>query len=399
MTALQQKRAAMAAQAERIDELAMEASALFNQADGSFAAELGIAQAMNDLTVALTDEMMQPVMALMNTPLGFLTDRDPARPVEGKPPPTPYSVEVVRSCFIESKLRGLHAIGNEWNIISGKCYPALNGLERKIKKHIEVTGYREDIGVPRIVADKGAIVPVKATWNRGGKPDSLEADIPVRVNFGMSADAVIGKARRKLYARVLGRLNGRPVDEDDGEAINVQATVTPASTVNFGSAGSAPPTPTPPPSPVQPQAEVKQEAPDWSSRKRKRAQPAPTAEPAPEPVAAAEPEAEPAPEPAQADPPVDAGPVLSTGQQLLTGMWEIVQKNIPGAAFEDLIDYARFKYAARQVDWDALAGIHELPDDIAAGLANSPRVVNPWVRTAVERRNKQAEARAAAGPE
>src|SRR4051812_16683052 len=86
--------------ARRVDDIARGAVGLFKEA-GSFEAELGVAQAMNDLRLALTDEMMAPVMALMNTDLGFRTDRDPSQ-IDSKTgqPFKPYSVAVVRECVI-----------------------------------------------------------------------------------------------------------------------------------------------------------------------------------------------------------------------------------------------------------------------------------------------------------
>ncbi len=111
--------------AKRIDQIAGGAMELFKHA-GSFEAELAVAQAVADLRAVLTPEAMQPIMALMNTDLGFRTDRDPKvtpRDKEGNPM-TPYSVDVVRECFIEAKLRGFHAVGNEWNIIASRFHVA-----------------------------------------------------------------------------------------------------------------------------------------------------------------------------------------------------------------------------------------------------------------------------------
>src|SRR5512141_1094725 len=104
----------MASVAKRIDDLASGAMALF-QAPGSFADELAVAQTMTQLREALTPEVMAPIIAMMNTNLGFRTDKDPRlKDREGRPN-VPYPMEVVRECFIESKLRGFHTVGNEWN--------------------------------------------------------------------------------------------------------------------------------------------------------------------------------------------------------------------------------------------------------------------------------------------
>src|SRR5579885_3660163 len=130
------------ATARRIDEVAASAMELFKSA-GSFASELAVAQAMNELRLALTDDMMKPVMALMNTDLGFRTDRDPKLTPKDKDgnPMTPYSVEVVREVTIEAKLRGFHMIGNEVNIIAGRLYATKNGFRRKVTQWPGVTDF------------------------------------------------------------------------------------------------------------------------------------------------------------------------------------------------------------------------------------------------------------------
>jgi hypothetical protein len=214
--------------AKRVDEIACGAMELFKEA-GSFESELQVAVAMRDLELALTDEMMVPVMSLMNSDLGFRTDRDPAispKDKEGNPM-TPYAVPVVRRCFIESKLRGFHAVGNEWNIIAGRFYACRNGLKRKCEQWKGVTDLKVDLGVPKAAGDKGAIVPVTARWFKDRVADSIAAEIPVRVNFGMGADAILGKAERKIYKRIHDRLSGITTpDGEAGEDLEVLASAT-----------------------------------------------------------------------------------------------------------------------------------------------------------------------------
>lgn len=201
--------------ARRIDEIAGSAVELFKES-GSFEAELSVAQAMSDLRLALTDDMMKPVMDLMNSDLGFRTDKDPATFDKNGQPNKPYPVAVVRECFIESKLRGFHTVGNEFNIIGGRFYAAKNGLRRKVTTYPGITDFKDTRDVPRTVGDKGAIVKCRATWKKDGVADSLEAEIPIRVNSFMGADAILGKAERKLLKLVYDRLSG--VITQDGDA-------------------------------------------------------------------------------------------------------------------------------------------------------------------------------------
>lgn len=219
--------------AKRIDQIASGALELFKQA-GSFEAELAIAQAVSDLRAVLTPEVMQPVMALMNTDLGFRTDRDPRvtpRDKDGNPM-SPYTVDVVRECFIESKLRGFHSVGNEWNIIAGKFYACKNGLRRKVMAYPGVTDFKDTYDVPRTVADRGAIVKCRALWKKDGVEGSLEREFPIRVNAYMGSDAILGKAQRKLLAAVHDRLAGLVTPEGDVNDEVIPAA--PAAEPKFG---------------------------------------------------------------------------------------------------------------------------------------------------------------------
>lgn len=222
-----QRRANILATAKAIDEVATGAMELFSQA-GSFEHELGIAHAMQDLRTMLSPEVMAPIMSLMNTRLGFQTDRDPKRPGENGRSTEPYSVDVVRDVVIEARLRGFHTVGNEFNIISGGFYAAKNGFRRKLtdgKTFKGLSDFRDSYDVPRNVADKGAIVRCRAEWKLNGTLQTLEAEIPVKVNAYMGTDAVLGKAERKLLKRVHDRLAG--VNTPDAEAGEEPVPATP----------------------------------------------------------------------------------------------------------------------------------------------------------------------------
>jgi hypothetical protein len=234
-TALETRRAALATTANEIDRIAQGAMAVFEQA-GNFAQELQVAQAIVDMRQILTPEIMAPIVALMNTDLGFRTDRDPKTASQ---PMTPYSMEVVKEVFIESKLRGFHSVGNEFNIIAGRFYGAQAGFKRKVRETTKGT-FESSIDVPVMAPDgKSAKIKCRATWKVDGK-GSVESigvkpedpcEFLVRVNAFMGADAINGKAERKLLKRVYERITGRSVpdaDVDDG-AIPVNATVSRAT--------------------------------------------------------------------------------------------------------------------------------------------------------------------------
>lgn len=178
-----------------------------------------LAKAMQRLRDLLTPALMEDVMALQNSHLGFDTDR---------PAENPYGVEVVRDCAIVALLSGFQITGNEWNIISGRFYPAQKGCKRLVETWPGLHDLVVELGVP-VNGAGGALVAATATWAIGTRvyqvdchaanPEGSTAEqrmdtrLAIRVNKGQGTDAILGKARRKLYARVLERLTG--VSPDD----------------------------------------------------------------------------------------------------------------------------------------------------------------------------------------
>lgn len=189
-----------------------------------------LATGITTLRKVLTEDLVKQVfMPLQGSPLGFVTDKDK----EGG-----YGIGVVRDCLIEAMIHGLRPVGNELNIISGRCYAAKNGLVRLVSEFPGVSDLVYVPGVPQMVADKGAIVPFRITWRLNGKPMErtwyaekrpdgtvLDNRIAVRVNAGMGADAVIGKAIRKAFKQVLDQLTGSKFALGEGEAIDTMGEV------------------------------------------------------------------------------------------------------------------------------------------------------------------------------
>lgn len=196
-----------------------------------FMQAIRMAHGIRTIREALPDSFVKEnFMPLQNSALGFLTDAK-----EG------YSIDVVRDVLCEALLRGFMPVGNEFNIISGRFYGAKNGFERIVR---EFPGMRDlwfELGVPQLAGDKGALVPVVAKWHFEGVEDQLlcvdktkeggiDARIPVRVNSGMGADGILGKATRKMYARIYQRLTGcaQDVVDSDPDVIPVNALPAPA---------------------------------------------------------------------------------------------------------------------------------------------------------------------------
>jgi len=190
-----------------------------------------MSQGLQLLRETLTNDFMeQYIMPLQSTPLGFKTDKD--NPPENAGPhwKPGYELEVVRECLVEATIRGLRPVGNEFNIIAKSCYAAKNGLERLVREFPGISDLQYEAGVPVINLEKqGAVVPFYAAWKLNGTLDAIRCEytqdkdtgntvdtrIAVKVNRGMGPDAVIGKATRKMFARILTKLTGTTIPEGD----------------------------------------------------------------------------------------------------------------------------------------------------------------------------------------
>jgi hypothetical protein len=170
-----------------------------------------MARGIRDLRALITDEAMKDVMQLQGTSLGFRTDKDR----EGG-----YKVDVVKDCLIEAALRGLRPVGNEWNIISGRVYVTKEGFARLVREFPGLGNLQMIPGVPRM-KDGGALVTYKAKFTVDGVPVEIEREIPVKVNSGMGADAILGKATRKMLCAVYERLTGSEYSLPEGDVSDV----------------------------------------------------------------------------------------------------------------------------------------------------------------------------------
>lgn len=192
---------------DRIDEIVAESNLASMEATGRFRRAFVLAEAVQQLNTLITPDMLTSVMRLQGQSLGFRTDRDD----KGG-----YPAEVVKQCLIEALLRGAYPVGNEFNIIAHRPYITKEGLTRMVREFPGLANLKLGFGVPRNVVG-GAIVKCSATWTLSGGSDSIECEIPIRVNSGMGVDAILGKATRKLLARVHQRLTGSEQVVADGE--------------------------------------------------------------------------------------------------------------------------------------------------------------------------------------
>jgi hypothetical protein len=205
---------------ETLEDIAQRYSPANLDAYGHFQRAMLLAEGIHRLRGALGAEVMAKIMPLQNSPLGFLTDK-----LDGG-----YGVEVLREALIVAVLQGAYPVGNEFNVIAGKCYLTKQYFRRKLREFQGLTDLRLAPGVPR-VSESGALVPFAASWKINGRLDKIEClfrktetgeeldeRICVRVNKGMGADAILGKAERKMLARIYTQLtSSHGFDADDGE--------------------------------------------------------------------------------------------------------------------------------------------------------------------------------------
>lgn len=192
-------------QAQQKWELACkEASGL--QLINNFGAAFKAADMIKLLREALTDEVMKEVfMPLMNTKVGFLTDRT-GKPNSRGESKSPYSIPVVRDAIIDGVSIGLSPTGNQMNIIAERMYPTKEGYTSLLKrlgiKYLLEAGY-----------DKGsnpnfAEIPVKIDYQHGGEKNSFSVIATVKKDTYSSYDQLCGKAKRyakrALYEYITG---------------------------------------------------------------------------------------------------------------------------------------------------------------------------------------------------
>lgn len=182
---------------------------------GDMARMLIQARAMTALEEAISPAMMKDIMKLMNSPLGFKTDRPPGKSEL-------YGVETVKRCLIVAWLSGAKATGNEFNIIAGNCYLTKEFTRPAILRFPGVSHFEEQLGAPMRHGDKTAICEAIATWFVNGeqheircvKTEVMDARIVVNAYATSSPDELRGKVQAKLYQRVLSRLTGLNLTPD-----------------------------------------------------------------------------------------------------------------------------------------------------------------------------------------
>lgn len=210
-----------------VDQFSREARneiAKAQAADNPMMVALMTARALNGLRELVTNDMMSDVMGLMNSQLGFLTDRDPTRPDKHGNRPEPYPVDIVKDSFITAQMWGARPVGNEFNIISNRAYRTVGYYRRKVTEVPGVSEVSWQVSSPEMSSDgKVARLTAACTWKQNGqqrrrvcaKDATGDWRVSVRVNYGMGEAAIKGKAERAILALALADMENRHLDEGD----------------------------------------------------------------------------------------------------------------------------------------------------------------------------------------
>lgn len=187
-------------------------------------AAFSAAAVVKQLRDVLSDEVMDAVfIPLMNTKIGFLTDRDPAKSGSQV---YPYSKKIVRDVLIDALVMGLNPTGNQFNIIAGNMYPTKEGYSALLNKM--GCKYICEVGIEEsdATAAKGqfARIPVTIKYSYNGEKSSITTVTTVKRNSVSTMDNLRGKAERKakkvLYEYLTGCDLGDAGDYDTAEEVD-----------------------------------------------------------------------------------------------------------------------------------------------------------------------------------
>lgn len=215
----------------RLDSLAIEAQEAL-RCKGSFERAIAMGVAVNNLREALDEKVMTSIMKLKGSQLGFRTDE---RASDKYNKEIYYGIDVVRDCLIVAVSLGLSPVGNQWNILAGRCYTTKEGLTyllrnlpglknlklifrpAEIKESSTIGTGRDGQAYQKI--EREGMVKVSLSWEYNGVEDSENLEFCIRVNNGMSQDAIIGKADRKAKAWLYGRLTDTEISTGEVEEV------------------------------------------------------------------------------------------------------------------------------------------------------------------------------------
>jgi hypothetical protein len=192
-----------------LDRYADDAKALqTDDAVGLFTRALKTAGIMKGIRDVLKQPgVLDEVASLAGSAVGFRTDRDRK--------PQPYSAQEIGDAVIEAVMIGVPLVGNCFNIISHRCYITVEGFGFLLRT-LDGMLWQIVPGIPHM-KERGAVVEMTVTANYKGREIVQALEFPIRVNEGMGADAIIGKATRKARKWLYDTATGS--DTPDGDIL------------------------------------------------------------------------------------------------------------------------------------------------------------------------------------
>jgi len=199
-------------------------SLILNAKNNPFSATLAVAACLQSIRELMNDKViMDGVMLLQGTKLGFVTDRD--NPKSG---PKGYPMETVVDVTIEAASKGALMVGNEVNIISGACYLTKAYFQRMLDEKLGKGNWRLNHHVPKTIlagkAEIGAEVTTDISWTDSSGEHKDTVTHRIKGNSYSTADAYLGKADRKAGKWLLENITGERFNDGDADdIITVQA--------------------------------------------------------------------------------------------------------------------------------------------------------------------------------
>ena len=189
---------------ENFNLACIEAQAL--QKVNNFTAAFSAVKMVNLLREALSDDIMKQVfMPIMNTKIGFLTDRTGNPNSNGDIKPK-YSLESVRNAIIDAVSIGLLPTGNQMNIIEERVYPTKEGYTALLKR-LGVK-YVIDVSNDKSQMPEFAEMPCKISYHYNEEKRDFTITATVKKDVFSSHDLLRGKAERRakkvLYEYITG---------------------------------------------------------------------------------------------------------------------------------------------------------------------------------------------------
>lgn len=164
----------------------------------------------------LTDDVMNAVfMPLMNTKVGFLTDKPGYDRKTGEVKPT-YPISVVRDAIVDAAFLGLLPTGNQFNIIAERMYPTKEGFTHLLKK-LGVKYFITKTPLPDNTPTCANIC-CKVCYEHQGNKNSFSINVPVKKDNYSSLDQIMGKAERKAKKALYEYITGCDLGDADEDS-------------------------------------------------------------------------------------------------------------------------------------------------------------------------------------